>query len=170
MSRVLSRHPGEAFFSLAVLIGSVYLFWQSFYIADAGSLSSPASLPIAASSIMVISGCIVTIKTLRMPLHPELRFSHHIFPPILALVMALLLMFGLALEPIGFLISAFCFLLLGFVLLHRGKMLWNIGLAIACLALVYLIFRLIFQVVLPEGIVPEREWLAWLSQWFGAQE
>ncbi|MBJ7550284.1 tripartite tricarboxylate transporter TctB family protein [Marinomonas ostreistagni] len=170
MSRVLLRHPGEALFSLAVLVGAAYLFWQAFHIADAGSLSSPASLPIAASTIMVISASIIVIKTLRMPLHPELRFSHHIFPPIIALVMALLLIFGLALEPVGFLLSAFCFLLLGFVFLYRGKMLWNIGLAITSLALVYLIFRLIFQVVLPEGIVPEREWLAQLAQWFETQE
>lgn len=168
MNRVVSRNPGEGIFSTLILIGSVFLFWQAFKIPDAGALSSPASLPIAASAVMVISASIVVIRTWRLPIDPEMRFKYHIFPPVVGIVIALLLLFGIALEPIGFILSAAGFLFIGFMLLHRGSMWVNIGLMFACLALVYLIFRLIFQVVLPEGIIPEREWMAWLSNVFSS--
>jgi hypothetical protein len=36
--------------------------------------------------------------------------------------------------------------------------------------MIYAVFRLIFQVVLPEGIVPEAEIMAWIEQLFSSGE
>ena len=36
--------------------------------------------------------------------------------------------------------------------------------------MIYVLFRIVFQVVLPEGIVPEGEWLAAIGRLFGGGE
>ena len=54
------------------------------------------------------------------------------------------------------------------LLYPRGGWLRSGIIALGALILIYVIFRLVFQVVLPEGIVPEREILSGFSS--GASE
>jgi hypothetical protein len=42
--------------------------------------------------------------------------------------------------------------------------------SVASLIVIYVIFRLLFQVVLPEGIVPEREIMSAIGNMFGGAE
>jgi len=168
MNHPTSRRPGELLFNLLVLIASLFLFWQAYAIAQFSSLSSSGALPLAATSIMVISACLVLIKTIRLPLEPHVRFIRHIFPPVIGVVMALILMFAVMLEPIGFILSAAIFLFIAMTFLHRKGWVVSLGLTLVSLALVYCVFRLIFKVILPEGIIPEREIMAVISHWFSA--
>lgn len=166
MNHPTTRSPGEISFSIALLAGSVFLFWQAYAIAQFSSLSSPGALPMAAAAIMVISAGIAVTKTIKLPIEAELRFFRHLFPPVVGLVMAMILIFAVMLEPVGFVLSAACFLFLGISFLHRGNPWANALLSLLCLIAVYGVFRLVFQVVLPEGLLPEREWLAQISKWF----
>ncbi|HEU0223023.1 MAG TPA: tripartite tricarboxylate transporter TctB family protein, partial [Paracoccaceae bacterium] len=58
------------------------------------------------------------------------------------------------------------FLTIGIAFLHRRGILPAIGIAALSILGVYVVFRLIFQVILPEGVVPEREILAAIGRLF----
>ena len=68
--------------------------------------------------------------------------------------------YAFAIEPLGFLPSSLIFLFVGMKLLYRGGWVASAVISIGALIAIYVVFRLVFQVVLPEGIVPEGEWLA----------
>ena len=52
--------------------------------------------------------------------------------------------------------------------LRGGNPLANAAMSVGALLVTYVVFRLVFQVVLPEGIVPEREIIAWIERLFAA--
>ncbi|TYL48841.1 tripartite tricarboxylate transporter TctB family protein [Marinomonas sp. IMCC 4694] len=168
MHQSTRRRPGERLFGLLVLIASLWLFWQAYSIAQFSSLSSSGALPLAATAIMVVSACLVLSHTMRLPLTPNVRFVRHVFPPIVGIVVALIFMFAIMLEPVGFLLSATVFLFLSMTFLHRKGWVVSLVMTWASLVLVYCVFRLIFKVILPEGIIPERELMAAVSHWFNA--
>ena len=45
-------------------------------------------------------------------------------------------------------------------LLYRGGWIAALVISTLSLALIYILFRIVFQVVLPEGIVPEGQWIS----------
>jgi putative tricarboxylic transport membrane protein len=157
---VKTRKPGERIFCFLLVIGSVYLFWQSYAISGFSSLSSPGAFPLAASATMVLASCITFLNTLKTPAAEGVRFVYHCFPPIVAIIMALILIYSVVLESLGFVLSSFVFLFVSIQFLYRRGVLTTFTISLLALIVVYIIFRLIFQVVLPEGIVPEREILS----------
>lgn len=166
MYQLTTRKPGEIAFAIVMLLGSVFLFWQAYYISGFSSLSSAGALPLAAAAVMVISSTIALIKTMGLTIDTEIRFFHHVLPPIVSIVIALILLFSVMLEPVGFILSALLFLFLGITFLQRSSFLVTATITVICLISVYFIFRIIFQVVLPEGVIPEREWMAIISRYF----
>ncbi len=70
------------------------------------------------------------------------------------------------LGPLGFLPASFLFLFAAIQFLWRRNPGLTLLMAVAALAVAYAVFRLVFQVVLPEGIVPEREIMAWVENLF----
>ncbi|WP_417528573.1 tripartite tricarboxylate transporter TctB family protein [Marinomonas shanghaiensis] len=157
---VKTRKPGERIFCFLMIVGSVYLFWQAYAIAGFSSFSSPGAFPLAASATMVLASCITFLNTLKLPAAENVRFVYHCFPPIVAIVMALILIYSVVLESLGFVLSSFAFLFVSIQFLYRRNVLTTLAISLLAMVIVYIIFRLIFQVVLPEGIVPEREILS----------
>ncbi|TPE50957.1 tripartite tricarboxylate transporter TctB family protein [Amaricoccus solimangrovi] len=151
------KHRGEDAFGLVVLVVSVLLLWKSYTIAGFSALSSPGAFPMAASAVMVFSASLVVIGNARR----RGRLSgEEILPRTVVLFTALVIAYAAALVPLGFLPASFLFLILAMKLLYRASWLRSLIIALASLALVYIVFRLVFQVVLPQGIVPEDEILA----------
>jgi len=70
------------------------------------------------------------------------------------------MIYSVVLESLGFVLSSFVFLFVSIQFLYRRNVLTTLTISLLALIVVYIIFRLIFQVVLPEGIVPEREILS----------
>jgi hypothetical protein len=54
--------------------------------------------------------------------------------------------------------------------LRKRGLVWSFGISLFSLALVYLIFRIVFTVLMPSGIVPEGEILAWLGGLFSGED
>ncbi len=52
------------------------------------------------------------------------------------------------------------------LILSRRGLWYSAWVSLVCLAAVYVIFRLVFSVLMPEGIVPEREILAFIAHLF----
>lgn len=161
------KRRGEDLFGLLVLVASMLLFWQSYQIAGFSALSSPGAFPLAASGVMVIAAVIVVVGNLR---RRGRRSDETIMPATIALFVGLVVAYAVALVPLGFILASFGFLTLATKLLYRAGWGRCILLALASLVVIYVVFRLVFQVVLPEGVVPEREWMAALGTLFGGAE
>ena len=162
------RRRGEAVFGLLLLVLAIGLFWQSYAIAGFSALSSPGAFPLAASGTMVLAAAIVVVGDLRARSREADRTP--ILPANVAVFAVLLALYALAIEPLGFLPASLAFLFVGTKLLYRGGWVASALVSIGALIVIYVLFRIVFQVVLPEGIVPEGEWLAATRRLLGGAE
>ncbi|WP_221801386.1 tripartite tricarboxylate transporter TctB family protein [Oceanobacter mangrovi] len=163
----IPKKPGETLFGFLMLALSLLLFWQSWKIAGFSSLSSAGVLPLAASGLMVISCVIALVDDFRRPSHDGEwhEFFQHVLPLTVALMIAVIFLFAIMLDTVGFIITAFLFLFGSIQLLHRRGIGKSLLIAAVALVLVYLVFRIIFVVVLPEGIIPEQDMLSAITAW-----
>ncbi|MEZ5861825.1 MAG: tripartite tricarboxylate transporter TctB family protein [Geminicoccaceae bacterium] len=149
------REPGELVFSLLLLLASLFLAWQAWTIARFTSLSSAGVMPMLATGAMAAAGLVILGQTARRRPVAEQgavrRFLAEITPPRLALFAAMIVLYMLALEPAGFLVSSFVFLFAGMGFLHRRSLALSLVVSAASLALIWLVFRHVFAVVLPAG-------------------
>lgn len=156
------RLPGEIVFSALMLIISLVLFWNAYRISGFAAKSSPGSFPLAATAVMVVASLVSLAKSFAAPTGDNgwRAFRHRVIPNIVIVFAGLILLYGIALESIGFVLTSLAFLFAGMLLLYRRgpgpALFW----AVVSVIIVYVIFRLVFQVVLPEGIIPERRLLA----------
>lgn len=169
-SNTQTRRPGEAAFAIFLALLSSALVWQAYGIAGFEALSSPGAFPIAVTTVMVISSLLILFKTLRLPVTADMRFFRDILPPMTIVLTGLIIVFAILLQPLGFLPSAFLFLAAAIKILSRRGAVFSLGMALLCLAIIYIVFRLVFSVLMPEGVVPEREILAWIGNLFGGTD
>jgi hypothetical protein len=157
-----TRRPGEAVFASLMLVVSLILFWQAYRIAGFSSKSSPGAFPLTATGVMIVASVAVLARVLRQPAGTGgfAAFRALAIPNVVLAFGALIVLYGLVLESLGFILASFGFLFSGILLLYRRGPLPALGYAVVSIVLIYVIFRLVFQVVLPEGIVPERRILA----------
>jgi putative tricarboxylic transport membrane protein len=107
---------------------------------------------------MAVSAAAVILRTRRMAPPPAaaehglLRaFLRRVTPKEVAAMAALMVAYMLALEPLGFLVASFAFLLAAILYLHRRGLIFAVVVSAATLALIWVVFRLVFTVVLPAG-------------------
>lgn len=167
MSNPIFRQPGERIFCFLLVVFSLYLFWQAYQIAGFSSLSSSGAFPLATTAVMIITSCIVFINSLKLPKDENSTFFYHCLPPVVAIVMAAILVYAVILESLGFILSSALFLFCTIQYLYRRNVLTTISLTLLALIIIYIVFRLLFQVILPEGIVPEREIIAAIRKLWG---
>jgi putative tricarboxylic transport membrane protein len=157
------RLPGELAFALALLLFSLTALWQAFRIAGFSDLASAGAMPMGTAFVMCICSAIVVWNTRRKPPPRPVsgpiwqQFYHRIMPSQHILFTALIILYMVALEPLGFIVSSFLYLVLSNYALGRRGLVHTVVVNVVLLAIVYLIFQVAFSVVLPEGIV-ERLW------------
>lgn len=171
------RRPGEGAFNVILLLIGLVLVWQSYKIAGFSALSSPGAFPLAASATMVVAALIVVIGDWRRPsaadneaLSGKPASFAEITPTVVVVFVGFVIGYSALLDILGFLPTSFLFLFLSIQFLHRGSVVFSFFVALGSLIVIYVIFRLIFTVVLPEGIVPEREIMAWFGRLFASGE
>lgn len=151
--------PGESAFGWLLLAFGAVVFYQSYGIAGFSGLSSGGVAPMAAAAIVMISAAVIIVSNRRSaPLDARgfadsaRRFGKEILPlrPLVVYAVAIFAYMA-ALEPLGFNVSTFLFLFMSFWYLHHKG--WRAVLWMSALnmAVIFIVFRLIFQVVLPEG-------------------
>ncbi|MDO5612687.1 MAG: tripartite tricarboxylate transporter TctB family protein [Paracoccus sp. (in: a-proteobacteria)] len=160
------RSAGETPFNALLFLASLFLLWSAYDIAGFSSLSSPGALPMAVAFAMVVSSGLILLGNLRTPDRDDSRFWADILPPVVIVMALMIAGYGVLLVPLGFLPTSLIFMVLSVMFLRRGGLIYAIGVSLLSLALVYIVFRLIFTVLLPAGIVPEGEILAAISGWF----
>ncbi|MCS5601030.1 MAG: tripartite tricarboxylate transporter TctB family protein [Paracoccus sp.] len=161
------RSAGEIAFNAVLFIVSLVLLWSAYAIAGFESLSSPGALPMAVALAMVVSSGLVLLDGWRHTQRDQTGFLKDILPPAVIVMMLFIAGYALLLVPLGFLPTSLLFLTLSILYLRRGGLIFALGVAAFALLLVYIVFRLIFTVLMPSGIVPEAEMLAAFGQLFG---
>ncbi|EPX75827.1 tripartite tricarboxylate transporter TctB family protein [Salipiger mucosus] len=153
------RRPGELAFALFLLAASLYLLWDAYGIAGFEALSSPGAVPMATTAAMVISALIVVLRTARLPKVATESVARDILPLKVILFGVLLLGFGLLLVPLGFLPTAALFLVVAIKYLSGRGWGFTLAVSLGSLLVIWVIFRIVFTVLMPAGIVPEAELL-----------
>lgn len=169
MSSPSPKRQGERGFSLLLVVFSTTAFWQSYAISGFTGLSTAGVFPMLASATMVVAALFILIQSLRQPTEigvhtPALEptqsegFFQSILPRRLLIVVLLIAGYVVAMPALGFLFSSAVFLFLSFSYLWRKPFLISLLITLVSVVSVYLIFRKLFQVVLPGG--------TWLQSWF----
>ena len=156
------RRPGEMLFALALSAGSLFLLRDAWGIENSfgpNGLSSPRAIPLAATFAMLVSAALIAVKTARLPLDRAETVMRDILPVMVMLFAALLIAYGLLLRPLGFLPTSGLFLIVAIKVLARRGWFWTIGISLGSLIGIWLIFRIVFPVLMPSGVVPEAEFI-----------
>ena len=160
-----SRLPGEMVFTLLLIVFSLFMLWQACSISGFESITSAGSYPMLATSVMVICGLFITADAARAP--PTERapgeslpqqFARLLAPGVLVRFTIAIAVYMLALEPIGFLISSYVFLLVSMWLLGSRRWWLNLVIGAVALAAIVAIFQTVFSVVLPAGSLLAGVW------------
>ena len=149
------RRPGELVFALLIVVFSVAALWQSYSISGFSGKTTPGVFPMIASGVMVISGVVVLMSATQLPAPPEGApgFLAEILTLRHMVVIGLVFAYVLLMPLIGFVASSAVFLFCSFQFLWRKNPLLMLALTGVTLVIIYVVFREVFQVVLPQGIL-----------------
>lgn len=156
-----SRLPGERIFAVLMAVISLIAVLSAYGISGFEALSSPGAFPLAVSAVMLIASAIIVAQSFRLPKSMTVTSLGTILPWRVLFMIVMVVLYALVVQPLGFLPTSFLFVFLSIQVLGGGNVLRNIGYTALSLVLIYAVFRLIFSVLMPEGIVPEREIIQW---------
>lgn len=160
------RRPGELVFTFFLLGASVVLLIEAFGISGFGKLSAPGTVPVVTAAIMVVCMLIVGAQTVRLPKVAGETLARDILPWRVLAFVAFLMAYALAVRPLGFLPTTALFLVFGIRLLGRGWV-FSAGVGLGALICIWIVFRIVFTVLMPAGIVPEAELVQLIRNLFG---
>jgi len=153
-----TRLPGELTFTVLLLLGSLFLLYQAYGISGFESITSAGMFPMLSALVMAITAFLAILGVAKAPAEPlvageNLRqsFVRRITPPVFVLFTLAVVGFMLLLNKLGFVVSAYLFLVVSMRLLGSVRWLFNLMLSAISLGVVYLIFQTIFSVILPKG-------------------
>ncbi|MFZ3582213.1 tripartite tricarboxylate transporter TctB family protein [Loktanella sp. DJP18] len=161
------RRPGELAFAIFLALASLGLLWNAYGIAGFSKLSSAGAIPMATAAVMVLTAVIVVVHTARQPVVAKESIARDILPGVVILFVGLLVGYAVLLRPFGFLPTSALFLIVGVKVLSRRGWGFTVGVSLASLLVIWLIFRIVFSVLMPAGIVPEAEAVQMLRNLFG---
>ncbi len=162
-----TRRPGEAIFTLLLALASIGLFIKAYGISGLEALSSPGALPMAATGTMSLTAIYIAWKAFRAKPNGSETMKRHILPPAVVAGIIAIMGYALLLQPLGFILTSFLFLAGLIKMLSARSLFFCAWVAALNVLIIYLVFRVVFSVLMPEGIVPEREILAWIGRLFG---
>lgn len=166
MQTTPARRPGELIFNLFLFLFSLFLFWSAYGISGFEALSAPGVVPMATSAVMIYSAGAILWEVFRKSPQTGETLTGNIIPQSIVVTIVMVALYALLLQPLGFIPTSVLFLIVMIRYLSRRGWGFCIGVSVGTVAVIYLIFRLIFTVLMPQGIVPEGEILAWLGNLF----
>lgn len=158
MSLQRNRLPGELVFVFILATFSMAALWQAYLISGLTGLSTPGVFPMLAAGTMLISVIFIIRDTIskkstskKNELSRGKQFLKEITPARFLIMMAIVSLYLASMPWLGFIISSALFLFISFYYLWQKGWLISFSLAIFSLTIVYFVFRIGFQVVLPQG-------------------
>lgn len=116
---------------------------------------------------MVVSSGLILLQNVLHTERDDTRFFRDILPPVVIVMMLFITGYAVLLVPLGFLPTSLLFLVVSILYLRRGGFVFALSVSVGSLIVIYIIFRLIFTVLMPSGIVPEAEILSAFGRMFG---
>lgn len=153
------RRPGELGFALILTAASLYLLYSAYGISGFTALSGPGAIPMATTLVMLVTAGIVAVRTWRLPRVETETLARDILPPTVLAFIVFLIVFGLLLRPLGFVPTAALFLIVAVRMLARRGWGYTLAVSLGALVVIWLVFRVVFTVLLPAGILPEAEFI-----------
>jgi putative tricarboxylic transport membrane protein len=158
MSTQPGRKPGELVFALFCCVFGVVAFQQAYGISGFGGLTTPGVFPMLATGTMVVAGLFIVAGAARRGRERSgestpIRFMREVLPLRHCIMIALMLAYLVLLPQLGFVVSSALFLFATFQYLWRRNPLLTLLLAGLSLGAIYVVFRIVFQVVLPQGTI-----------------
>lgn len=166
MQTKTTRRPGEVVFIIVILAASLFLLFSAYGISGFESLSSAGAVPMVTTGAMVVCGVLILVDALRKSPAADETVAQSILPPMVIVTILAIAAYALLLKPVGFIPTSFLFLLGLMKVYSRRSLGFCIATAAGSVAAIYIIFRLIFSVLMPAGLVPEGEILAWITLLF----
>lgn len=154
------RRPGETLFMAILAAVSLVLLWSAYTISGFGELSAAGTMPMVFTAVMSVTAIADLVRTIRKKRMSDETVARDILPLTVVAVILLIAGYALLLKPVGFLPTSVVFLFLAISLLSRRGPFFAAWTTLVSVALIYVIFRLVFTVLMPEGIVPEGEIIA----------
>lgn len=161
------RRPGEALFAGFFVLLSLIMLWNAYGISGFEKLSAPGTVPMATTFVMVLTAGLVLASTARRVPDRHETVRRDILPGLVLIMVALLAVYAALLVPLGFLPTSLLFLILTIRLLSKRSWAFAILVAVASLVVIYLVFRIVFTVLMPAGVVPEAQMLQWFRDLSG---
>lgn len=153
------RRPGELGFALALCAASLILLYTAYGISGFESLSGAGAVPMATTLVMLISAGIVAVRTARLPKVTGETLGKDILPLLVIVFIGFLIGFGVLLDPLGFVLTSALFLSVSIKVLSRKGWGYSLAVALGSLIIIWLVFRIVFTVLLPAGVLPEAEFI-----------
>ena len=152
-SQTPDRRPGELVFALLIVVFSAATSWLSYGISVFTGKTTAGVFPMIASAVMMVSSVVILVSATRLPATPQSsnRFLAEILTPRHLIMIGFILAYVMLMPLIGFVASSAVFLFCSFQFLWRKNSFLILTLTGATLAIIYVIFREVFQVVLPQG-------------------
>lgn len=107
-----------------------------------------------ASGVMIVSSLVILAETLRRPSAPDAGLrgvASYLFPLHLVIMAGLIAAYAVAIPTLGFLAASGAYLWASIWFLWRKGPLWSLLISGASIGAIYVLFRLLFQVVFPIG-------------------
>ncbi|MBS99007.1 MAG: hypothetical protein CMI01_10055 [Oceanospirillaceae bacterium] len=155
MKFIRKLHPGEIVTSWLLLAFSLFVLYQAYSISGFSGLSSAGAFPIGAATLMSLSMLYLVIDNFRIARKTEghgmdfLEVLAELMPLRIILFTALIVVYMLILQPLGFLVSTLLFLIAGFIFLGGAGPVKSIIIALVSVGAIYGVFHYLFQVILP---------------------
>lgn len=149
---------------IVLVLFSLTALHQSYGIAGFQSISSPGAVPMFAAVIMLLASLVILVKSL---IHEGAERTHQarhlplpgsVLPFRLVALVGLIALYLFFMPRLGFMVSSAVFLWVAFAFLWRCGFIRASAVTGLSLAIIYLVFRTLFKVVLPQG--------SWLTGWF----
>lgn len=153
------RRPGELGFAIFLTIASLFLLYHAYGISGFKALSGAGSVPMATTFVMVISALIVALRTSRQERVAGETLAKDILPVLVITFIGFLIVFGLLLKPLGFVLTAALFLTVSIKVLARKGWGYTLVVSLGSLVVIWIVFRVVFTVLLPAGVLPEAEFI-----------
>lgn len=154
------RRPGELAFGAFLLLASLALLWSAWGIRGyrpAQALSWAGAIPVATTLVMVVVVAIIVVQTLRRPATTDETLRVAVFPSQVLVIAAMIVGYAILLRPLGFIPTSGLFLFLSILYLSKRGVAFSLTITVVSLIVVWLVFRIVFTVLMPPGIVPEAE-------------
>lgn len=152
------RLAGEVVFALLLLASSLFLFWHSYKISGFSSYTSAGAYPMVTTAVMSISAIIILFQTLRVARTESepgqsllFQFFTQVTPTLIVAFALSIVGYMMLLEPLGFVISSYLFLVISMWLLGSRRLFINLLVSAAAIGFIYIVFQTIFSVAVPKG-------------------